>query len=779
MPKNKWDWQSALLVVALVQIASARLVVSDWVPKLEVTQTLSLYAVILGLAIGYSSLRRRTSIWMAVAYGIVLIPAHLLTTLTFFEKTDVYDEDMRYLIFRLYDSIVLFFQNQPIYDTLFFVMLTSVGFWILAVYVGYRFTRHNDFLDVIFGPGVVMLIIQIYDPWVPLRAWGMAIYIFVSLALLGRMYFLQNREGWKKKHVFLSSDTEWEFSRSVISSAAVIVLIAWSLPGILTSFKPAAEKWRNFIQPFNDRFSNAVTALDSPYGTKTSSDFYANDLKLGSSTPLSDLPVFYVQVENEEEADVVRYYWRGRIYDTYQDGQWSSTKSVHQDFDPDTDVLFPPESSKRTEVNIQVTMNFPEQELIYAPSELTWFNRDGKLVVSPAGEGDHEVLAMLSSPSLLAGDAYEVHTMIANPTINDLRAASSEYPEWVKERYLQVPEELEPQLRELAEELTESYVTPYDKVQAVTLFLRREIRYESSISEMPPSGTDPLLWVLFDYKKGFCMYYASAEVLLLRTLGIPARMAVGFAQGEFDETRDHYVVTRKNSHAWPEVYFPGIGWVEFEPTGNQPPLDRPRDPLDNAENDGANPQLGPLAQLEEGQDTTGGFDPTANDDEQIATSSQNQVRWTVVLYISLSVILMVAAYYLYRTQAITVRFPIFLAARYEKNGSQPPYWLSNWANWAKLLPIERSFQSINVSLRWLGSKQPNYKTPVERAETLAKLVPDLGGPIQHLLTEYQNALFTPRQANLATARKAGFSILFKTLQIRLFHYKEILKKRYN
>jgi hypothetical protein len=187
MPKRSWDWQSVLLVIALVQIASARLVVSEWVPNLEVTQTLSLYAVILGLALGQSSLRPRTTIWMVIAYGVLLIPAHLLTTLTFFETTDIYNEDMRYLIFRLGDSISQFLKNQPVYDPLFFLMLTSIGFWLLSSYAGYQFTRHKDFLDAIFGPGVVMLIIQLYDPWVPLRAWGMAVYGFVSLALLGRM----------------------------------------------------------------------------------------------------------------------------------------------------------------------------------------------------------------------------------------------------------------------------------------------------------------------------------------------------------------------------------------------------------------------------------------------------------------------------------------------------------------------------------------------------------------------------------------------------------------
>src|SRR5258706_10430731 len=94
---------------------------------------------------------------------------------------------------------------------------------------------------------------------------------------------------------------------------------------------------------------------------------------------------------------------------------------------------------------------------------------------------------------------------------------------------------MEPQLRKLAESITASHSTPYDKTQAVTSFLRNDIEYETEVTQTPPHGKDPLLWVLLDYKKGVWMYYASAEVLLLRTLGIPARMAVGFAEGEYDE----------------------------------------------------------------------------------------------------------------------------------------------------------------------------------------------------------------------------------------------------
>ena len=87
-----------------------------------------------------------------------------------------------------------------------------------------------------------------------------------------------------------------------------------------------------------------------------------------------------------------------------------------------------------------------------------------------------------------------------------------------------------------------------------------------------PQGVDPIDVFLFSDRQGFCNHFATAEVLLLRSIGIPARLAIGFAEGEYDEISDLYVVRIKDTHAWPEVYFADYGWVIFEPTTNQVPL---------------------------------------------------------------------------------------------------------------------------------------------------------------------------------------------------------------
>jgi hypothetical protein len=120
--------------------------------------------------------------------------------------------------------------------------------------------------------------------------------------------------------------------------------------------------------------------------------------------------------------------------------------------------------------------------------------------------------------------------------------------------------------------------TPYDKAAAIERYLR-EIPYNERIDE-PASGQDGVDYFLFDVRQGYCDYYASSMVVMLRSLGVPARYVRGYGQGE--RQVGVYEVREWDSHAWPEVFFPGYGWVEFEPTGGEPALVRPVSRSDGA-----------------------------------------------------------------------------------------------------------------------------------------------------------------------------------------------------
>lgn len=129
---------------------------------------------------------------------------------------------------------------------------------------------------------------------------------------------------------------------------------------------------------------------------------------------------------------------------------------------------------------------------------------------------------------------------------------------------LAVPASLDPRLRELAASLTGSGRTPAEIVERVVLHFQSGYRYSLNVGGFRSS--DPLAEFLFDKKKGYCEYFASATTLLLRLSGVPARYVTGYAVRSFHRSGDHYVIRDSDAHAWTEAYIEGRGWVEADAT---------------------------------------------------------------------------------------------------------------------------------------------------------------------------------------------------------------------
>jgi transglutaminase-like putative cysteine protease len=737
-----------------------RLAVTDWTSYLYFTQTLAFFGSLLGLALGISRFQSRSAFWLAIAYGSAVIPLQLTRAIE--AQAPLY-EKLSILAGRLFFSLDQFVLRKPVDDALFFVTLVAIAYFAVAVAAGYWLTRHGNSLVGIILTGMATLIIHAYDSFLASRLWIAAAFAFTALLLLGRMHFVRERERWVNRRVFLSPDSGQDINRQIMVLAAIAILITWTIPVSINEWKSALASWNRFTRPLRENFSNAVSALESPYGSRESSEFYGDQLSLGRVAAQGNTPVLLIKVEDILREEPPRYYWRGRVYDDYSNGKWTNRSTRISDFDPEQDRLNTLDEGRRLEVRFTVTMRLKEQSLLYMPAETFWVNRDGSVEVVPIPDQRQDLTAWIADPALTMGSRYQVRTLIGNPSIPELRDAGSDYPEWVTERYLQIPEEIETQIRDLAEEVTSGMETPYDKTTAITGYLRRELEYSTALIELP-RNRDPLLWVLFDYKKGFCMYYASAEVLMLRSLGIPARLAVGFAEGQYNEEEQTYTVIRTDAHAWPEVYFPGIGWVEFEPTANQVALDRPV-----GEQPGPNVPFGtPIPEIGEN------IPPVRSSQDQFGlgpdrTTATNQTGDMILrfIYVILVIGLMAAGIFLTRRYSLAERLPVYLESRYLQNGNQPPRWLVRWARWAKLTSIEKSFEAVNLSLRLMGHPQAMHVTPAERAQKLRELLPKASESIDILVEEHQTALFTPRAGNSVRARRAGFRIILETWHARL------------
>ena len=193
---------------------------------------------------------------------------------------------------------------------------------------------------------------------------------------------------------------------------------------------------------------------------------------------------------------------------------------------------------------------------------------------------------------LRRGTGYAVTSFVRSVSADNLRDTDRNYPVWVRDQYGQLPDRysrrVEQRAREVVIQRLEAAGTlptrdssdgavpnlagapAYDIAKAIEDYLR-SFPVDYAVPDTPP-GRDTVEYFLFDAQRGYFDYHASAMVVMLRTLDIPARLAVGYVvdQEDFDKEQKAFTVKDKNTYAWPEVYFPGYGWVMFNPTPDRP-----------------------------------------------------------------------------------------------------------------------------------------------------------------------------------------------------------------
>ena len=180
-----------------------------------------------------------------------------------------------------------------------------------------------------------------------------------------------------------------------------------------------------------------------------------------------------------------------------------------------------------------------------------------------------DLVAWNFSKQIQEHEAYRTISHVSVATDDDLRDAPAEYSGFVTDHYLQLPPTLPQRVKDLAERVTTGLDNPLDKTVAIRDYLRSpEFTYSQDI-EAPPSDMDGVDWFLFESKAGYSDYYGSAMAVMLRAVGVPARMAAGYAPGELSEA-GYRVIRDWDSHGWVQAYFPNYGWIDFEPTPKWP-----------------------------------------------------------------------------------------------------------------------------------------------------------------------------------------------------------------
>ena len=158
---------------------------------------------------------------------------------------------------------------------------------------------------------------------------------------------------------------------------------------------------------------------------------------------------------------------------------------------------------------------------------------------------------------------YEGESRTSRPSLAKLQNSAGAPPLEIQQLYLGLPE-IDPRIAQLARDVTSTARNDYDRAVALENHLRSSYGYTLQLPATPPK--DPVANFLFERKRGHCEYFASSMALMLRSLGIPSRVVSGFRGGEFNDLSGKYVIRARDAHSWVEAYFPGNGWVSFDPT---------------------------------------------------------------------------------------------------------------------------------------------------------------------------------------------------------------------
>ena len=274
--------------------------------------------------------------------------------------------------------------------------------------------------------------------------------------------------------------------------------------------------------------------------------------------------VMRVELPDQPAAGKDRLYMRGLAYDQYNGRSWNRNGTRRRPLSLVADGTFlartagshPSDSLSRT-IRQDILLETLDTAVLFAAPFAEFVNGEFLTVQADAMSGLH--LPFPPSSRI----RYSVISQISQLTSDERTASVLAYPDSIRSHYLQVPVESQ-QVAELAHQVIQEVATPFGQTLAIQQHLLENYSY--SLETDTATLSHPLEEFLFTRKTGYCEHYATAMVVMLRTVGIPARLVTGFLATEWNEYGGYFTVRQRDAHAWVEVYFPHSGWITMDPT---------------------------------------------------------------------------------------------------------------------------------------------------------------------------------------------------------------------
>lgn len=714
---------AALLALLLLSVTGS-VDAANWADGLGILAWAAMGGLALGTALAKLRVRGLIAHPLMLALGgpaVAVFATSLLPNgLTFEEKLIVLQE-------RFWVWISKVIAGGVSSDNLIFVIqLAFLTWWMAYLAAWFVYCRHQVW-GAILPTGAAILLNLFYAA--PQSGIYFGLFILSALLLLIRLNLHTMERWWRGASIGYAGDISIDFLAYGILFSLLLMMLAWLLPTTapgpawLSVLEPLQAPWQNVEDQFSRVFS-ALRAVARP----APSTFFGTTLTMGGPVQLGARPVMDIKTDTGR-------YWRATVYDKYTGIGWINTHLDTLNLRANDPRLSATRDALRAEVTQTFKIFLPDQNILYAQAQPIRFNlpteiRYGQPPSSDPSASMLDLALVRARRPLREGDTYTVVSAISVADEDSLRATPWEYSAWIAAHYLQLPDNLPQRVRVLAKTITEKYSNPYDQAAAIEQYLRAKIKYNDSVSA-PPPGRDGVDYTLFDRPEGYCNYYASVMVVLARLIGIPARIASGYSLGEYTDGTFH--VIEANAHSWPELYFPGYGWVEFEPTANKPEIQRPKKPASVPQN----PDLDAAAAEARRKRLSG---KNLEDLEPVIGGS-GFIPFALPFWRDLQNIALMGA-------GLFALLAIGALAVTRWNHSR---------RMAHLAPAARVYEEMVERARWLGVRDQKHATPFERAHAIGGVLPTAPREAERVASLYTRERFGARpldaveRAALATA----------------------------
>jgi len=467
-------------------------------------------------------------------------------------------EHLSSLVIRLWKWSLALAAGEPFLDPLAAGIVWSILLWLVCAWAGWRMRRDRQALQALAPSSVLLALVLDYSYG---EVGLLIVYLAILLALMGLVKDEGRRVEWRQRNVDYSESIRLETLMMVGMVTIALTLSAAGTPSL--SWRDLVERLRKTERTSADRVAESL-GLERPINAASTAPFRSSGLPRSHllNLPPEQLQEVVLTVSTGElpplpEAVVDihpnRYYWRTITYDVYSGVGWSSGQALDVSLPANTPLLEPPQNYRPVTQHIE---RAPDQNTyVYWTGLLAQVDAEAQIAwrtkpppdPDPAQSGD-----MLGA--LTETDVYTVISYVPQFSVEQLRNAGMDYPQQITSRYLSLPDTVPERVLALARELTQAAPTPYDRAVAIETYLRT-FPYTLDV-EPPPRDRDVVDYFLFTAQKGYCDYYATSMVVLARAAGLPARMVIGYASGEYDAPTAEYIVRQENAHSWAEV----CGW---------------------------------------------------------------------------------------------------------------------------------------------------------------------------------------------------------------------------